>query len=78
MVYSRQLDRAGVGQDIGARSRSPPPPKKKKYNFFFNFTTLLGGGGAFCYFCSMLGAFLGQASKEGGGIKYFSYVIKYS
>ena len=44
MVYSRQLDRTGVGQDIGARSRSPPK-KRKKYNFFLNFTTLLGGGG---------------------------------
>ena len=68
----------GCGTRVGARSRSPPPQKKRNIIFFkFHYFTL-GGGGAFCYFCSMLGAFLGQASKEGGGIKYFSYVIKYS
>ena len=63
--------------DKSSRSLAPPPPKKKsKYNFiFFHYFTL--GGGAFCYLCSMLGAFLGRASKEGGGIKFFSYVIKY-
>ena len=62
--------------DKSRRSLALPLPKKRNI-IFLNFITLLWGGGAFCYFCSMLGAFLGRASKEGGGIKYFSYVIKY-
>ena len=64
MVYSRQLDRAGVGQDIGARSRSPPP-KKKKYNFFLNFTTLLGGGGFLLLLLHVRGLF--RAGVQGRG-----------
>ena len=65
MVYSRQLDRTGVGQDIGARSRSPPPPKKKKYNFFLNFTTLLGGGGFLLLLLHVMGLF--RAGVQGRG-----------
>ena len=67
----------GCGTRVGARSRSPPPQKKKKYNFFLNFITfnLLWGGGAFCYFCSMLGAFLGRASKEGAALNILATLL---
>ena len=69
----------GCGTRVGARSRSPPPPKKKKYNFFLNFITfnlLWGGGGFLLLLLHVRGLF--RAGVQGrGGIKYFSYVIKY-
>ena len=58
--------------DKSRRSLALPPQK----NIFFKISLLyLGRGGAFCYFCSMLGAFLGRASKEGGALNILATLL---